>query len=164
MSETSTGENTVSLRYRFGAFRLDLACRELWRGDDEVPLPPKAFGCLAYLVEHRDRAVARDELIDAVWGKENLADSVLGHAVLAVRRTLDDSGDEHQYVKTVQGFGYRWVAPVELDPMKEPTSTGAAGRHPPVWLWVALASTIARCSFARLRSAWIATIQPPFRG
>lgn len=101
--------------YRFGEFRLDPASRELWRGDEELALPPKAFGCLVYLVEHRDRAVGREELVAAVWGKEILADSVLGRAILKVRRALDDTAEEHQYIKTVWGFGYRWMAPVEIE-------------------------------------------------
>lgn len=104
----------ASPMYRFGEFRLDPRRRALWRRDEEVALPAKPFACLVYLLEHRDRAVGRDELIDAVWGKENLADSVLGHAVFVVRRALDDSGEEPRYIQTVRGFGYRWAAPVEV--------------------------------------------------
>lgn len=125
--------------YKFAEFRLDPARRELWRRNDEVALPPKAFGCLVYLVENRDRAVGRDELIDAVWGKENLGDSVLGHAILAARRALEDTGDEHRFIKTVQGFGYRWVAPVQEEAADEPTATGALGRRRSAWLLVTLA-------------------------
>lgn len=98
--------------YRFDEFRLDPARRELWRGDDELTLPPKAFGCLVHLVEHRDRAVGRDELIAAVWQKVNLADSVLGQAIVDARRALGENGEAHRYIQTVRGFGYRWAAPV----------------------------------------------------
>lgn len=117
------------LSYRFSEFRLDPASRELWRRDVEVALPPKAFGCLVYLIEHRDRAVGRDELIQAVWGKENLDDSVLGRAILLVRRALDDRGDEPQYVKTLRGFGYRWAAPVEVE--EAPAEAVEAAPVPP---------------------------------
>lgn len=126
--------------YRFGEFRLDPACRELWRGDEEVSLPPKAFGCLAYLVEHRDRAVGRDELIDAIWDKQNLGDSVLGHAILATRRALQDTGDEHRFIKTVQGFGYRWVAPVEVEveTAADAAAETATDRTRRPWRWATL--------------------------
>ena len=53
--------------YRFGDFRLAPAARELWQDDRLVALPPKSLDCLIYLVEHRERAVGRDELISAVW-------------------------------------------------------------------------------------------------
>lgn len=99
--------------YRFDEFRLNPARHELWRGDQELTLPLKAFSCLVYLVEHRDRAVGREELIDAVWHKENLADSVLSQAIVEARRALDDNGGEPRYIQTVRGFGYRWAAPVE---------------------------------------------------
>lgn len=103
----------ASPTYRFGELRLDPARRELWRGDEELALPPKAFGCLVYLIENRDRAVGRDELIEAVWHKENLTDSVLGQAIVDARRALGGNGEEHPYIQTVRGFGYRWATPVE---------------------------------------------------
>lgn len=140
------------LSYRFSEFRLDPASRELWRGDAEVSLPPKAFGCLVYLIEHRDRAVGRDELIEAVWGKENLDDSVLGRAILLVRRALDDSGDEPRHVKTLRGFGYRWAAPVEVEEgPSEAVDTApgpaAAGRRALPWA-LALLAIAALAAFA----------------
>lgn len=121
--------------YRFGDFRLDPACRELWRGGDEVSLPPKAFGCLAYLIEHRDRAVGRDELIDTIWEKQNLGDSVLGHAILATRRALQDTGDEHRFIKTVQGFGYRWVEPVEVEVGTAADAVAGSATDRTRWPW-----------------------------
>ena len=48
--------------------RLDLGDTPLWRDGERVPLPPKSSDCLTHLIEHRDRAVGRDELIAAVWG------------------------------------------------------------------------------------------------
>ena len=52
-------------KYRFGEFQLDPASRELLRNGHPVPLRPKSLECIVYLVEHRDRAVGRDELISA---------------------------------------------------------------------------------------------------
>jgi DNA-binding winged helix-turn-helix (wHTH) protein/tetratricopeptide (TPR) repeat protein len=99
--------------YRFGRFRLETATRALWRGDEPVALPPKVFDCIVYLLEHRERAVGRDELIAAVWGKVDVADGVLGQTILLARRALDDTGKEQQVIRTVVRFGYHWLAPVE---------------------------------------------------
>ena len=101
------------MRYRFGAFELDPASRELWRGDERIALPPKSFECLAYLIAHRDRAVGRDELISAVWGRVETSDTVVAQTLLRARKALDDTGDRQATVRTVPRFGYRWVAPVE---------------------------------------------------
>lgn len=100
--------------YRFGLFRLDPATRELWRGDAPVAVPPRAFDCIVYLLEHRERAVGRDELIAAVWGRTETGDGTLGQTVLAARRALDDTGKEQHVIRTVFRFGYHWVAPVEV--------------------------------------------------
>lgn len=102
-----------SSTYRFGTFLIDTATREVRKGDESHPLPAKAFDCIAYLLEHRDRAVGRDELISAVWGRTDVSDSVLSQTVLNARRALEDTGREQQAIRTVVGFGYHWVAPVE---------------------------------------------------
>lgn len=99
--------------YRFADFRLDPAARELQRGGELVALPPRAFDCLAYLVEHRERAVGRDEMIAAVWGKVDVSDTLLAQTILRVRRSVGDTGNEQHAVRTVPRFGYRWVLPTE---------------------------------------------------
>lgn len=100
--------------YRFGDFRLEPASRELWRGEDEVSLPRKAFDCLLYLIERRERAVEREELFQAVWGDVQLSDNVLHQAIFEARRALQDTGDEQRFIKTVRAFGYRWAGAVEI--------------------------------------------------
>ncbi|PZQ10001.1 MAG: hypothetical protein DI564_16865 [Rhodanobacter denitrificans] len=102
--------------YRFGMFRLDAAARELWAGAERVVLPSSAFECLAYLVEHRDRAIGRDELIAAIWGRTDVTDTQLGQAIVRVRSALGDTGREQQFVRTVPRFGYRFVAETTLEP------------------------------------------------
>lgn len=97
--------------YRFDDFRLDPATRELHQGDTVVVLPARALDCLVYLIEHRDRAVGRDELIAAVWGRAEVSETLLSHTIVKLRRALDDTGNEQRTVRTVLRFGYRWVAP-----------------------------------------------------
>jgi DNA-binding winged helix-turn-helix (wHTH) protein len=59
----------VPVIYRFADIRIDPLARELRRNGELVRCRPKVFDCLVYLIEHRDRAVGRDELIAAIWGK-----------------------------------------------------------------------------------------------
>ncbi|WP_192632631.1 winged helix-turn-helix domain-containing protein [Lysobacter sp. OAE881] len=81
-----------------------------------MALPPKSFDCLAYLVMHRDRAVGRDELIAAVWGRVEVTDMVVAQTMLRARKALGDSGALQRAIRTVPRFGYQWIAPVlELD-------------------------------------------------
>lgn len=99
--------------HRFGVFALDADARTLLRDGAPVALPPKAFDCVVYLIANRQRAIGRDEMIAAVWGKVDVGDSVLGQTILLARKALDDSGRGQQYIRTVTRFGYQWVAPIE---------------------------------------------------
>src|SRR3954468_5475345 len=100
--------------YRFGDFTLTASTRELKRGDAPVAISPRAFDCLAYLLEHRDRAVGKDELVAAVWERVDVSDTQLGQTVLRARRAVNDDGQAQNVIRTVSRFGYRWVADVAL--------------------------------------------------
>lgn len=99
--------------YSFGEYRLDPARRELWRGDDLVRLPAKVFDCIAYLAEHRERAIGRDELIAAVWGRADVTDNLLDQVMLRARRALGDVNGERHVIRTIPRFGFSWVAQIE---------------------------------------------------
>lgn len=103
------------LVFRFGSYRLLPAARELWNGDTLVALPPRAFSCLVMLVERRERAVGREELIGALWPRGHASDVQLGQLILQCRRAIDDDGQSQHAIRTVAGFGYRWIAPTEVE-------------------------------------------------
>ena len=100
----------LSPTHQFADCSVDPAARELRRDGELVTLSPKVFDCLAYLIEHRERAVGRDELISAVWGRADVSDTLLGQTVLKARRAIGDTGNEQRMIRTVPRFGYRWVA------------------------------------------------------
>lgn len=100
----------VTRRLRFGSHLIDLAARELSVDGRLLQLSPRVFDCIAYLIEHRDRAVGRDELMASLWGKADVADTQLAQVILRARRAAGDSGEAQQAIRTVAGFGYRWVA------------------------------------------------------
>lgn len=100
------------IEYRFGDYRLVAAARELHRGSEIVATPRLVFDCLLYLIEHRDRAVGRDELTAAVWGRVDASDGQINQLMLRVRRMFEDD-DIGNPIRTVPGFGYRWIAAVE---------------------------------------------------
>lgn len=99
--------------YRFDQYSVDPATRELRRQGELVVLSPKVFDCIAWLIEHRDRAVGRDELVAAVWGKADIADTQLVQTLLKARRAIGDSGEQQRLIRTIPRFGYRWVGEVE---------------------------------------------------
>jgi DNA-binding winged helix-turn-helix (wHTH) protein len=116
--------------YRFGEYRVDPASRELRSGDRLIALPPHVFDCLTYLIEHHDRAVGRDELVAAVWGKTEITDTLLGQTILRLRRELGDDAKDPHTLRTIPRFGYRWVAQVDTlessDEVRSPAQPVAA--------------------------------------
>jgi|GEM_PF-91290 len=125
----------VTQRLRFSRYEIDFAARELRHDGRLLQLSPKIFDCIAYLIENRERAVGRDELMAAVWGRTDTADTQLGQAMLKARRALGDSGEAQHTIRTVAGFGYRWVAgvqPIEEDAAPSaPPSADPAATPPP---------------------------------
>jgi DNA-binding winged helix-turn-helix (wHTH) protein/tetratricopeptide (TPR) repeat protein len=141
--------------YLFGECRLDLSARELHCAGELLSLSPKVFDCIAYLIEHRDRAVGRDELIAAVWGRVDVTDTLLGQTVLKARRAVGDTGNEQNAIRTVPRFGYRWVAEVSLEDPAAATPQTAASIHD------APADTIASARGAQDEPAEKAASEPP---
>lgn len=99
--------------YRFGPFRLVPDQRRLEREGAAVTLTPKAFDLLVTLVRHRNRALAKDELLALVWPDIVVEEGNLAQQVLLLRRALGDAGEA---LATLPRHGYRFVAPVvEID-------------------------------------------------
>src|SRR5260221_11609407 len=83
--------------------------RVLTRAGRELPLIPRYFDLLVFLVEHRGEAVQRREIFDRVWSDVIVSDSALSQAIRTLRRTLGDDSREPLFIRTVARHGYRFV-------------------------------------------------------
>jgi DNA-binding winged helix-turn-helix (wHTH) protein/tetratricopeptide (TPR) repeat protein len=135
--------------YRFRNFRLDPQARELYQDDALVALPVSTLDCLAYLVRHRDRSVGRDELTAAVWGRADVSEVSLSHAIMRLRRLLGDTGNEQNSIRTLPRLGYRWIVQPTLEEAGGPvlsTATRRKASSRPAWVQrkpvLALAATL----------------------
>jgi len=108
-------ELPASLMRSFDPFRLDVANQCLWRGDARVPLMPKPFAVLQYLVEHPGRLVTHDQLLAAIWPDTYVQPEVLRRYILEIRRALGDRAEAPQFVQTHPRRGYQFIAPVVDD-------------------------------------------------
>jgi Tol biopolymer transport system component/DNA-binding winged helix-turn-helix (wHTH) protein len=108
MTNTLEGRPVV---YEFGVYRLEPQRRVLARADgSRVEIAAKAFDLLLYLVARAGSVVTRDELMKALWPRAIVEDNSLNKLVAAVRRALG----ERQYIATLQGRGYQFVAEVRV--------------------------------------------------
>jgi DNA-binding winged helix-turn-helix (wHTH) protein/pimeloyl-ACP methyl ester carboxylesterase len=113
--------------YEFGAYRLHPARRELTTLDGKVvPLAPKAFDALCYLVERAGTPVAKDALMKALWPTVIVDENALSQAISAARRALGDKRQSPHYIATLPGRGFQFVAPVAT----RQGSTAAGGDDP----------------------------------
>ena len=96
-------------RFRFSEFTLSPRKRLLLRGGRELPLIPRYFDLLVFLVERRGEAVHRRDIFDCVWTDVIVSDSALSQAIRTLRRTLDDDPRDPRFIRTIPRHGYRFV-------------------------------------------------------
>jgi DNA-binding winged helix-turn-helix (wHTH) protein/TolB-like protein len=103
-------------QYRVGNYTIDVALFRVTLGGDVVPVEPKVFDLLVYLIRNRDRVLSRDELFQKVWDGREVSDATLSNHIKSARRALGDSGELQQTIQTVRGRGYQFVAAVTEAP------------------------------------------------
>ena len=99
----------------FQSFRLDQANQCLWRGQERMSIPPKAFDVLRYLVENPVRLVTQDELLKKLWPETYVNPEAIRKYILDIRKILGDRPDKPEFIETVTKRGYRFIAPVTDD-------------------------------------------------
>jgi DNA-binding winged helix-turn-helix (wHTH) protein/tetratricopeptide (TPR) repeat protein len=106
---------------RFSGFEFDRERHELRRDGQTVPLPPKPFSVLGYLIERRDRMVPKAELLDAFWAAE-VSEAALQTTIRVIRKALGKEVGAAA-IKTYHGQGFRFVAPLDDLDMPGPATT-----------------------------------------
>jgi DNA-binding winged helix-turn-helix (wHTH) protein len=121
-------EESWAMRYVFDDCTLDTERYELRRASVRIPLRPKVFQLLAYLITHRDRVILKDELIAHLWPNQFIGDTALKSCIMTARKAVGDAGRAQRIIQTLHGHGYRFVADVITD---EPTPpAGSTGPVP----------------------------------
>lgn len=95
-----------------GEVEVDLGTRKIRRDGESIDVQPRVFDLFQYLIEHRDRVVTTDELLDALWAGHSVVPGVVSTAFYSLRRALGDSAKQSAYIRTVQRVGYQLVANV----------------------------------------------------
>lgn len=98
--------------YEFGPFRLDAAEHLLLRGGEVVPLTPRVFDTLVFLVENAGHLLEREQLLKTVWADSFVEEANLTVCISSLRKALGEQSNGHQFIETVPKRGYRFVADV----------------------------------------------------
>lgn len=100
--------------FAFGDFRLDVGRRLLLRSDGgPVPLTPRVFDTLRFLVEHSDTVLDKERLMEAIWPDSIVEENNLTQSISKLRQVLGEEPGAHRFIVTIPGRGYRFVAEVK---------------------------------------------------
>jgi Tol biopolymer transport system component/DNA-binding winged helix-turn-helix (wHTH) protein len=113
--------------YDFGPFSLDVKKRRLLKDGQAIPVTSKNFETLLALIENSDRVVEKDELLKRVWPDTVVEERNLAVSISTLRKVLGETPDAPEYIVTVPGRGYRFVAPVR-ERQAEPVAAKATAR------------------------------------
>jgi DNA-binding winged helix-turn-helix (wHTH) protein len=100
------------MRARFGDCVFDSDSREALRHGKLLPLSPKAFQLLEVLIRERPKALSKEKLHGELWPATFVSDANLANLVSDLRHALGDKGSEPKIIRTIQRFGYAFVADV----------------------------------------------------
>jgi pimeloyl-ACP methyl ester carboxylesterase len=98
-----------------GSCVLNCASAQLTRDGHVVPLTPKAYSVLLYLVQHAGRLVTKQELLDAAWPDVFVGDAALKVCIREIRKALEDEAQHPRYIETAHRRGYRFIADVNAE-------------------------------------------------
>jgi DNA-binding response OmpR family regulator len=118
LRRTQAGKQPLqsSRRLRSRDVVLDRSTRRVFANDQEQPLTPKSVSMLEYFMTHPNELISRDRLLDVVWGWESaIGERAVDTRIAELRKALRDDPADPQFIETVPGAGYRYVAPVETE-------------------------------------------------
>jgi DNA-binding winged helix-turn-helix (wHTH) protein len=123
---------TAHLVYEFADFQVDPTQRLLLlrSGGRPLPLSPRAFDALVYFLEHRGQLLEKSTLMDAIWPTVVVEQNNLNQHISALRRVLGESRDDHRFIVTVPGRGYRFVADVTVVDLSKPPDENLSATAP----------------------------------
>ena len=115
------------MRYRFAEFLLDTEQARLSGPEGDIALRRQTLRALGLLLERAPALVSREELLDAVWGRQAISANTVSQTILELRKALGDSATEARLIETRHRVGYRIVPVVEreLTLATDPTDTAA---------------------------------------
>ncbi len=92
-----------------GIFKVDVYGHKFYKDGVEVELTPTEHEIVKFFITNANRALSRDEILNAVWGEEFLGDSkIVDVNIRRLRSKVEEDAAHPVYIETVWGVGYRW--------------------------------------------------------
>lgn len=143
---SASPQQSLKELYEFGPFRVNPEKETLSRAGESVPLTPKTFQILLVLVRNSKEVVTKDDLMKMVWPDTFVEEANLSRNIFMLRKALGETAQDHRYIVTVPGRGYRLAENVHLVPEQELAVIAASHsrvqitvRETRQWAWIAVA-------------------------
>ena len=144
MSANTSTSSASHRTFSFGEFTLDLDRGALLRAGADIKLRPKSFEVLCYLVERRGLLVAKDDLLDAIWGRTAVTEDAITQCLSDIRKAIRDQSQEK--IRTIPRRGYIFDLPV--------TASEASSRNKSASSWPRSYSGVALVLILGVAAAW----------
>jgi DNA-binding response OmpR family regulator len=90
-------------------FRLNTRNRTLEKNGQRVKLTQVEYAIIKLFLENPGKALAREEILDSVWGKDYFGElKIVDVNIRRLRIKIEDNAQKPTYINTVWGFGYKW--------------------------------------------------------
>ena len=149
--------------YEFGPFRVDPEKETVVRAGELVSITPKTFQILLVLIRNSREIVTKDDLMKTVWPNTFVEETNLSRNIFMLRKALGETAQDHRYIVTIPGQGYRLAEDVRLVPEQELTVVAASHslvkvevRESKPWWWMTAAGVLLVAAGA---GVWRYTIQ-----
>ena len=105
-------ESQSAMAWRYQDYVVRPAHRRISHHGADVEVEDRVFDLILLLLQHRDRALERREIIETLWGRRPVSDATLRQLVHKARRVFDDDGERQAVIRTLYGRSLQWVAPL----------------------------------------------------
>jgi DNA-binding winged helix-turn-helix (wHTH) protein/TolB-like protein/Tfp pilus assembly protein PilF len=100
--------------YKFNDIELDTTNFRLSDSGENISVEPQVFNLIVYLIEHKDRLVTREEILDKVWHGKIVSDTSISNHIKSARKVLGDDGHKQQVIKTFHSRGYQFIPDTKI--------------------------------------------------
>jgi TolB-like protein/DNA-binding winged helix-turn-helix (wHTH) protein len=119
----------------------------LVKAGEVLPVEPKTFRVLLFLLRNPQKLIAKEELLNAVWGDAAVTESSLTRTIAQLRRLLGDEVRNPRYIETVATVGYRFLCPVDV--------SDSLNGQPEPGVSLVTSDAAPRLQFFRSRGRWL---------
>ena len=130
------------------------------KAGETIPVEPKAFRVLLILLRNPQKLIAKEELLNAVWGDAAVTENSLTRSIALLRRLLGDDTHNPRFIETVATVGYRFVSQVEAVEVPSGVSVTPESASEETKSAAGMASRIVAAKAGRVKRKWVPVVAP----